>query len=301
MERRSFIKQGSILGLTLAAGANSLAWSKSIKYHVGIAAITWNGNDAQAIKDIASLGFKGVQLRGSTFSTYGGSQEQTKKLKELLAENKMKVPVFSGGDINLAKPKAELIDFHKRQSAFCKEIGVDFYQFTNNNRPKDGQVPTKELLSEYAKLMAEVGELVKKEGVTPVYHNHMHQLGETPEEVDSIATDLKGSQVKLLLDVAHYTQGGGNAAKAIVKYADQLAVLHLKDVRNDANDKHGYKFVELGQGRVDFKSIFAALETIKFKGWAMVELDAVPEKDRTPIQSTEIRKTFWVKELELNF
>jgi len=39
-------------------------------------------------------------------------------------------------------------------------------------------------------------------------NNHMHQLGETPEEVDVIVQAMNPKYIKLLLDVAHYHQGG---------------------------------------------------------------------------------------------
>jgi len=58
------------------------------------------------------------------------------------------------------------------------------------------------------------------------------------------------------------------------------------------NDPKAYKFVELGQGNVDLKAVFDNLEKIKYKKWAIVELDGVPEKTRTPLQSAEISKAF---------
>ncbi len=38
---------------------------------LGYSAITWGGNDVQAIKDIASLGFKGIQLRSNILKEFG--------------------------------------------------------------------------------------------------------------------------------------------------------------------------------------------------------------------------------------
>ena len=51
-------------------------------------------------------------------------------------------------------------------------------------------------------------------------------------------------------------------------------------------------FVELGQGNVDFPAVFAALEKVNFKGWGVIELDAVPDKSRTPLQCGEITKAY---------
>src|SRR2546429_7389578 len=40
------------------------------------------------------------------------------------------------------------------------------------------------------------------------------------------------------------------------------------------------RFVELGQGKVDLPAVFDALHKVNFRGWAIVELDVVPDKDR---------------------
>jgi len=56
-----------------------------------------------------------------------------------------------------------------------------------------------------------------------------------------------------------------------------------------------YRWVELGRGRVDLPGVFAALKKAGFKGWALVELDAVPDKARTPKESGQISKSYLEK------
>jgi inosose dehydratase len=181
-----------------------------------------------------------------------------------------------------------------------KELGGTYLQLTNSARPKDGSKPGTDLLLRYASVLNEIGRAAMSMGIQAVYHNHMGQLGETPEEVDTIMSGCDPDLVKLLLDVGHYTQGGGDPAACIHKYKDRIAALHLKDVKSNPA-MSGYKFVELGQGRVDFPGIFKALDEIKFKGWAMVELDAVPEPGRTPLQSATISKEYLTKNLKGSF
>jgi inosose dehydratase len=53
-----------------------------------------------------------------------------------------------------------------------------------------------------------------------------------------------------------------------------------------------YRFVELGRGQVDLPAVFAALSAVKFDGWAIIELDEVPGKVRTPKESAEISKRY---------
>ena len=108
---------------------------------------------------------------------------------------------------------------------------------------------------------------------------------------------IGGNGVRLELDVAHYTQGGGDPVKAIDRYHDRLLFLHLKDVETvppapGTDPARSYRFVELGRGRVDLPGVFAALKKARFKGWAVVELDAVPDKARTPKESGQISKSY---------
>jgi inosose dehydratase len=123
----------------------------------------------------------------------------------------------------------------------------------------------------------------------------MGSLGERPEEVDQILEAADPRYAKLELDVAHYFQGGGDPAKAIEKYSDRLLFLHIKDVEQmpeSADSKHPYRFVELGRGKVDLPAVFDALHKVNFRGWAIVELDAVPDKTRTPKESGAISKKY---------
>ena len=39
-------------------------------------------------------------------------------------------------------------------------------------------------------------------------------------------------------------------------------------------------------------AVFGALKEIKFRGWAVVELDGVPDKTRTPKESAIISKKY---------
>ena len=81
------------------------------------------------------------------------------------------------------------------------------------------------------------------------------------------------------------------------KYSDRILFLHIKDLQsplpgNSGDPMRPYRFVELGRGKVDLKAVFAALNEVKFKGWAIVELDAVPDKARTPHASAMIAKQY---------
>lgn len=286
MNRRDFITQASILTASSFLSFDALA-AKS-KFKIAYSAITWNGNDLVAISDIAALGFKGIQLRANTYAPF---KDKPQDLKDTLAKNKLSLAMFSSGSVGIQDDISKDIETHLKHAKFIKALGGNSLQITNSSRPKD-RLPTTEELKKYAKNMSEVAKVVKGEtGIQPAYHNHMNQLGETPEEVEIIFTEMNHDYVLALLDVAHYTQGGGDAADAVIRYKDILYATHIKDTKA-IESKSGYQFVELGQGRVDFPAIFANLEKIKFKGWNIIELDSVPVKGRTALECGQTSKTY---------
>jgi inosose dehydratase len=74
--------------------------------------------------------------------------------------------------------------------------------------------------------------------------------------------------------------------------------VHLKDVI-EISEPPGYRFVELGRGRVDVKGCVRALREIGFTGWAIVELDRVTLPGGTPKSSAAANREYVEKELRL--
>lgn len=290
LSRRDFLLQTAALAATTALPLDVLAKKSGLR--LGYSAITWGGNDAQAIQDIAALGFPGIQLRANTFGPY---KAKPSELKALLDAQKLTLAMFSSGNVEIDPAKeASTIDQHVAHASFVKALGGKSLQLTNSARPKD-RPPTTDELKRLAAVMNKIGEQTADLGVQATYHNHMHQLGETPEEVDVIVQAMNPKHLKLLLDVAHYHQGGGVPAQAVGQYRDLLHALHLKDtlspIPGNPSPK-SYKFVELGQGNVDLPAVLQALDKIKFKGWGIVELDGVPDKSRSPRECGEISKRY---------
>ncbi|PYS56507.1 MAG: xylose isomerase [Acidobacteria bacterium] len=258
----------------------------------GYAAITWNGNDAQAIKEISELGFSGIQLRSNILKDYG---ERPKALRELLDQNHLEMVALSSGGVSIAPgSENDEIAKHVRNAKFVHDVGGRYLQVTDSARPK-GRKPEAADFKELGRVLTEIGKRAVDLGVPVGYHNHMGSLGEAPDEVDRIMEAADPRYVKLELDIAHYQQGGGDPARAIRQYHDRLLFLHIKDVENlTTSDERGraYRWVELGRGRVNLPAVFAALKDVKFRGWAVIELDSVPDKSRTPKECAQISKKY---------
>jgi inosose dehydratase len=260
---------------------------------IGYASITWNGDDRQAIADIADLGYPGIQLRANVIPDW---ERRPRALADELAARRLTFVALSSGAVNIdADPQAETAA-HVARAKFLHDCGGLYLQVTD-------QRPARALAAQdferLGRRLTEIGKRTADLGIPLGYHNHMGTIGERPEEVERVLDAADERYVKFELDIAHYRQGGGDPAAAIRKHADRLLFLHLKDVKDRAGSPGGYRFVELGQGRVDVKAAIAALRDVKFRGWTVVELDAVPDPGRTPKQCAQTNKNYLIADCGL--
>lgn len=265
--------------------------------HLGYAAITWSGNDRQAIDDISSLGFHGIQLRANVIKDFAGSGE----LKDLLQRHQLTMVALSSGGVRIDPAvEADEVAKHTANAKFVHDVGGLYLQVTDQ-KPKDRAVTSTDY-KRLGRMITEIGKRAADLGVSLGYHNHMGTLSEHPEDLDQILSAADSRYVKLELDVAHYFQGGGDPAKAIESHRERLLFLHIKDVEPmpaaSGTDK-GYRWVELGRGRVDLPAVFSALRKVSFRGWAVVELDSAPDKSRSPKESAAISKAYLEERLGL--
>jgi inosose dehydratase len=279
------VKRRDFLASSLSALAGAAAWRPSLRpaarVRFGYAAITWNGNDRQAIDDIAALGFHGIQLRQSTFDTWG---DRPAELKDLLARKNLVLVALSSGNVSLdPAAEKETLAQHGLHARFVRDVGGRYLQVIDE-RPH-GRTPVADDYQRMGRLLTEIGRRSSDLGIPLGYHNHMGALGQSPEEVTRVLDAADPRFVRLLLDTAHYQRAGGDPAAAIRQHAGRLLFLHIKDLAGD-------RFVELGRGQVDIKAVFAALDAINFDGWGIVELDSVPDSGGTPKGSGAISRRY---------
>jgi inosose dehydratase len=259
---------------------------------VAYAAITWGKDALAAIADISSAGYGGIQLRSDILPEW---EKQPRALADELARRHLKLVAFSSGNVVIdPEADAEQIATHVGHARFVRDCGGLYLQCIDQ-RPKRQVVRTD--YQRLGRLLTEIGKRTADLGIPLGYHHHMNSTGERPEEIDQIMEAADPRYVKLELDIAHYEQGGGDPVKAIRKFADRLTFMHIKDVESPVPGATGdlsrsYRFVELGRGKVDIKGVFAALEEVRFRDWIVVELDAVPDKARTPKESALINKKY---------
>lgn len=119
--------------------------------------------------------------------------------------------------------------------------------------------------------------ICKRWGINVALHNHMGTPVETQEQLEDFLNDCPTAQ--LVFDTAHLAAMGGDPVEISSKYANRLAVLHLKDwitLHPGEPDwtKRG-RFCELGGGNIglDNAAVLHTAVSNGFKGWVFVEHD----------------------------
>ena len=297
--RRDFLRQlgssalGAAFPLTCTKRPGGLASNVTPRrsdLRFACAAITWGGNDRQAIADISALGFRGIQLRANVVPQF---RKRPAELRELLARHGLTFVALSSGNVSIDPAReTELIEQHVGHARFLRDAGGLYLQLIDE-RPR-GRSPEPGDYARLGRLLTEIGRRTADLGIPAAYHHHVASLGEKPDEIDRVLAAADPRYVRLLLDVAHYRVAGGDPAAAVRRHAERLLFLHIKDARMAAPGAPGpaFQFVELGRGDVDLPAVFAALRDVGFDGWAVVELDGVSSPGQSPKAANEISKRY---------
>jgi inosose dehydratase len=128
-------------------------------------------------------------------------------------------------------------------------------------------------------------EMCRQAGFEPVFHPHAGTYIETAGEIDRLMGRIDGSLVGLCLDTGHFRYGGAVPARAIRDYAGLVRHVHLKDCHTSVLRSvaargadlpaalHDGVFCRLGSGDADIAASVAALRSIDYGGWLVVEQD----------------------------
>lgn len=292
LTRRTFV--GGLGAVAAVSALPAFAAPKGAELQFGYTAMTWGDAERQAIDDIAAVGFAGIQFRINAMTDFKPAE-----LRDLLAQHKVTFVALSSGEVSLDSPAADEIAKHTANARFVKDCGGLYLQVLDELKTYPRTV-TPEECKQLGKLLTEIGKRTADLGIPLGYHNHVNTISEHPANLDLVLENADPKYVKLELDTAHMVAGGGDPAKTIERYHDRLLFLHLKDVVDmpmTAKMKYPFQWVELGRGKVDLPAVFAALDKVRFKGWAVVELDKVPDPPRTPKECAIISRDYLAQEI----
>ncbi|MGQ9630370.1 MAG: sugar phosphate isomerase/epimerase family protein [bacterium] len=206
------------------------------------------------LRKVSEMGYAGVEFGG----TYGSLKAS--ELKALLEELKLKV---AGNHVSfdlLEKDIDSVMDFNI-------EIGNRYIICPAMPQDRRG---SEEGFRKFARAMNSIGKACKKRGLQFCYHNHAFEFQKFGDKyaLDILYESSDPDLVKAEIDTYWVQYGGGDPAKYIRRYAGRCPLVHLKDMADDPDRS----FAEVGEGVLDFKSIFAASSAAGVE-WYVVEQD----------------------------
>ena len=128
--------------------------------------------------------------------------------------------------------------------------------------------------------------LAREHGLTVAVHPHQGTLIERSRDVERL---LEGSTVSLCVDTGHLLIGGTDPLELVRSAPERVAHVHLKDVAamwpervrsgrtSYAEAVRGRMYRPLGAGELDIGAIVRALEGTGYRGWYVLEQDAILE------------------------
>ena len=130
-----------------------------------------------------------------------------------------------------------------------------------------------------------MGEACREEGVWLALHNHAGACWETLDEMDRLDEGTDPSLVAWGPDVGHMVWGGVDPLPWFRKHMDRVRSIHIKDMHADVlergrKEKLSYNqqselgvFAEIGEGCVDWPSLFTLWKERGYAGSVVVEID----------------------------
>lgn len=210
---------------------------------------------AGTLKKVAALGYREVEAAG--FYDHSAAE-----VKQAMSDAGLRCVSAHYPSAQLSTKLDEIIAFHKTLGAeyiVCSYPG-------HKNPPAPGAEHTFSLEDWRwnAEQFNHYGEKVKAAGLRFGYHNHTPEFvvvdGVTPYDELMRLTDP--ALVTFEMDCGWVVVGGGDPVALLKKYANRVSMLHVKDFQPGVTPPHA---AQLGQGRIDYKPIFAAAKKARIK------------------------------------
>lgn len=268
---------------------------------IGCGQITWKNVDEEvALGEIALAGYDGAPAAPRPHE----STDET--LARFARLGLRPAPGYLGADFWRPEQAETILARAHRLAAFaqaagCTELyvaagGFDSYvtargltrrQVSGHVHPDDGM--TSEEYRQFAHVLNQVGAITQEYGVSACFHNHVGSVIETKAEIDRLWDMADHAVIFMGPDTGHLAWGGVDVVTFCREYAEVIRTMHLKDIDphvlaegRESNwdyrtfTDHGI-FTELGQGFVDFPSVFRILDGVGFRGWLIAETDVTQQ------------------------
>jgi inosose dehydratase len=279
--RRSFLGRlgalagGSALmnfGADLAAAAGTPQ-----RFRVGYQIFSWGRGYPRswwmATRSLAEVGFRGIEGEYTISELYGGREPEFVKHMNLYGMNL--AALYSTTDLD--RP-AEFYENRRKNLAaarFAQPLGTKVIVIGGDEATERSD----ERFQEYAKQANAIGqEVLEATGIRVGVHPHLGSLVQKRADIDRVMEMTDPRYFNLCPDTAHLAAGGSDPVEVFRTYRSRIIHTHFKDYKPDPKMGFG-RFLELGEGDINFPALVEELRSADFRGWIDVELDGSPEPE----------------------
>ncbi|TAK71910.1 MAG: myo-inosose-2 dehydratase [Gammaproteobacteria bacterium] len=275
-----------------------------MRMKLGIAPINWCNDDdpslgkdisfEQSIREMAEAGFVGTEI-GSKYPC------DPVLLKAALSQHNLEVPAawFSTYFTEPERYEETLLRFLE-QLSFLRAMGAHYinvcecgHSIQQTSHPVVGEkkpIFTEAQWEALIRGLHRIGRIAHDFDVKIVYHYHAGTGVFTEQEIDFLMQHTSDTLVSLLVDTGHAVVAGIDPVHLITRYANRVKYVHLKDIRKPIlatmlakkwsfmDSVRAGVFTVPGDGDIDFATVIAALNKIRYQGWLLVEAEQDPAK-----------------------
>ncbi len=242
-----------------------------------------------AVRDIAGLGFYGIELFGNqieAMEAHGGLGGLLKKYNLPL------ISAYCG--TNLSEPAqrkdaiAKTLEWAKLVKKYDGKVIVVGPNGVRRNT-YDFKAHKEDILT----TLNELGKAVTDMGLTPVLHQHTGTCVETRDQTYAVMEAVDTRVMKFGPDIGQLQKGGSDPVQVVKDFLPLVQHMHIKDY---AGGQQYLGYCPLGQGKVNVPAILSIMEGRKTAGLVMVELDSPPPQPVPALETARIAKAYLEKQ-----
>jgi len=205
----------------------------------------------QLFEQYQVIGYDGLQLKHGQYAPYLLEPE-------LFLEKWGHLPGIASALIRGGQLNEETLQNLKPIIRFAKMLGTEKVVFCHGvSRAKVNQNDIKD----FAKELSQIGLYTAEQGVKLSLHHHYDQPVMYRDDFDLFFENIEPGSVGLTVDTAHLVKSGiEDIAEILSSFSSVIDNIHLKDINRN-------EWKVLGEGTIDFTSIFKQLTKQNYQGW----------------------------------
>ncbi|SDF80276.1 sugar phosphate isomerase/epimerase family protein [Terriglobus roseus] len=272
MTRRTFLQ---LAAAATAVAASPASFANPLGLPIGCQTYpvrkTINTDFEGTMKGLRAAGFTNIELCSPYgYSDFSSLQKyKPKELSDLLKSWGLTCISAHWGANELFKKTDESI-------AYAKEFGMTQMAIAALGPFNSKGTETLDDVKRYVEPFNAFAEKAHAAGITALLHNEgfVSKTIDGKRVYDVMIAELDPTNVKLQFQVSTQ-QEGFDAVEYFHKYRGRYLSMHCQDWVKDASTKSGFRQVPIGQGVVDWKSVFAAAKVGGVQNY-FVELEEDP-------------------------